>query len=244
MKQEKISKPHTLDHEKQHMYAQAFAFVGNSLLLPMSQTSSIGLSAQFWKAFPDFDSEDIACALDGLAQWAEENGVADPASAYNNDDSVNSYGDHNDLDTTDSGSVHAESDSITSVSVEFTHLFIGPPSPAAAPWETFYRDEGVTSGFGRATIEMKQALREAGLEVANKNNQYADHIGMELLYIAALCSKEACLTSENREFFSQHPASWIARLKKAIQNAAPEGYYHQIVGLAEALLSSLINEIE
>ena len=46
-------------------------------------------------------------------------------------------------------------------------------------------------GFGQATFEMRALLREAGLEVKNENNQYEDHIGIELLYLSALCARAA-----------------------------------------------------
>ena len=32
--------------------ADAYAFVGNSLLTPMTRTSDVGLSPSFWSAFP------------------------------------------------------------------------------------------------------------------------------------------------------------------------------------------------
>ena len=53
--------------------------------------------------------------------------------------------------------------------------------PRLLPWETMYRGENVTVGFGQATFEMRELLREAGLEVRNVNDQYEDHLGIELL---------------------------------------------------------------
>lgn len=47
--------------------------------------------------------------------------------------------------------------------------------------------EGATVGFDQATFEMRVLLRNAGLEVSIENNQYADHVGIELLYTSALC---------------------------------------------------------
>ena len=42
--------------------SEAYAFLGNSLLKPMSQTSDAGLSPEFWEAFPTFGSNAVACA--------------------------------------------------------------------------------------------------------------------------------------------------------------------------------------
>ena len=74
-------------------------------------------------------------------------------------------------------------DVLTEVCVEYTRLFVGPPSPAVAPWETFYRAKRCNEGFGVATFAMRDELRKAGLEVKNENNQYADHMGLELLLL-------------------------------------------------------------
>ena len=132
--------------------ARALAFVGNSFLAPMSQTSDAALDRAFWAAFPDFGSEEAACALDGLFAWAAE------------------------------GENVPRAERVRAVSVEYARLFIGPPEPAVAPWESFYVQEGVTNGFGEPTFRMRERLRQAALEVSNENNQYADHIGIELLY--------------------------------------------------------------
>ena len=53
--------------------SEAYAFVGNSLLRPMTMTSPVGLDPAFWKAFPVFDDNAVAvdagaCYADGAAQ--------------------------------------------------------------------------------------------------------------------------------------------------------------------------------
>lgn len=220
-------------------FAEAFAFVGNSLLVPISHTSQAGLHPAFWEHFPDFESFQVREALEALKAWAE----------------------------------CAPQDSVTKVSVEFTQLFVGPPKPTAPPWETYYRGEEVTSGFGRPTLEMREALKEAGLELFNENNQYEDHIGIELLLLSELCSSavkssgvassEPYETSIEGETASRksvdaqannediiewgifekaqalaqdHPASWIDKLLDKVKAAYPDGYFVCILTLAKALL--------
>ena len=140
--------------------SEAYAFIGNSLLKPMTMTSTVGLDPAFWEAFPSFDDEAVAEAVAACARYAE--GAVQRAEAGE--------------------------DEPQRAAVEYTKLFVGPPSPAAAPWETMYRGENVTVGFGQATFEMRELLREAGLEVRNVNNQYEDHLGIELLYLSSLCA--------------------------------------------------------
>lgn len=129
----------TLEREKAAQHAEAaadelaraLAFVGNSFLAPMSQTSDAALDRAFWAAFPDFGSEEAACALDGLFAWAAE------------------------------GENVPRAERVRAVSVEYARLFIGPPEPAVAPWESFYVQEGVTNGFGEPTFRMRERLRQA-----------------------------------------------------------------------------------
>ena len=170
--------------------SEAYAFVGNSLLKPMTMTSTIGLDPAFWEAFPAFDGA-VAQAVEVCACYAEEAGRR----------------------------AEGGEDGQQRASVEYTRLFVGPPSPAAAPWETMYRGKDVTVGFGQATFEMRELLREAGLEVRNANNQYEDHMGIELLYLSELCRREATGESATESadiaaFIEQHPLAWIACPKR------------------------------
>ncbi|MCK6138568.1 TorD/DmsD family molecular chaperone [Slackia exigua] len=203
--------------------AESLAFLGNSLLSPMNQTETYGLDPSFWAAFPDFEDNDIRNALLELERFAD---------AASRDESI---------------------DWSTSISVEFTKLFIGPPKPAAAPWETFYRspDGGrVSVGFGKATFEMRQLLRDAGLQVRNDNNQYPDHIGIELLYASVSCSRIADLVDVGEDaagaidrlrcFISGHPYSWIDRLIDAVRKECPDSYIFLLLKLARAILRRVL----
>ncbi|MBE6471939.1 MAG: molecular chaperone TorD [Coriobacteriaceae bacterium] len=130
----------------------------------------------------------------------------------------------------------------TRVATEYARLFIGPPKPAAAPWESAYRGSGGT-GFGQATFEMRSLLREAGLEMAGENNQYADHMGIELLLLSVLLQRAAAGEGEAAEaaaFAAAHPASWIAPLQQKVQAGAPEGYLCHLLALADGLLRLLV----
>lgn len=201
--------------------ADALAFVGNSFLAPMSQTLDAGLDRVFWAAFPDFGSEQVARALDGLFAWAVE------------------------------GEDVPRAERVRAVSVEYARLFIGPPEPAVAPWESFYVQEGVTNGFGEPTFRMQERLRQAGLEVSNANNQYADHIGIELLYCSALAQRAAAgeLSHDEEEgaagareatllrsFVEVELLAWLERFAAALHGQAAT-YYGLLADLAVGLAS-------
>lgn len=210
-----------LTREDLDLLADAYAFIGNSLLRPMSMTESIGLDPDFWKAFPGFGSDAAIHAKADLESWANTQAEKDHDQA------------------------------IEDASVEYTRLFIGPPSPAAAPWETMYGETSdgsdITVGFGTPTFQMKQLLRDRGLELSNENNQYEDHIGIELLYLSELCRDAAKTepdsperdeaTLQIKEFVSEHPAKWIDRLIAKASEAYPNGYIVRLLKLAQALLA-------
>lgn len=197
-------------------YSEAFAFFGNSLLAPMSQTDSIGLDPDFWRTFPDFGSTDVARAL------ADCRGYAEYSQAL----------------------IAEGGDAVQRASVEYTMLFVGPPKPAAPPWETFYRS-GAESGFGQATFEMRELLREAGLEVSNANNQYADHVGIELLYLSVLCGRaaadETCADAPV-SFIEERLLLWVGALQEKTSELAPDGYIACILRLALETMRVLSQE--
>lgn len=204
-------------------YAEALAFVGNSLLAPMNQTGTVGLEPAFWESFPSFDDVHVAVALEACEAYAA---AAQQLAAEGGN-------------------------SVQQASVEYTKLFVGPPRPAAAPWETMYRpgSEGATVGFGQATFEMRALLREAGLEVSNENNQYADHIGIELLYASVLCERLAQadddaeardeLVEKLKGFADEHPLAWVGKLQAAVAAVEPAGYIAAMLELGRALLASI-----
>ena len=227
-----------MDAENLKNLSQMYAFVGNSLLKPYNQTKGPGLDPAFWAALPDFGDAAVGAALDALCAFA--------AAAQER--------------------VAAGEDAATEVSYEHTRLFVGPPAPAAAPWETYYPEapDGAevpepTSGFGEPTFRMRALLREAGLELSNENHQFEDHIGIELLYLSVLygraaeggadASADAGADSAARaaareealakaaEFIEAHPGRWIGRLAAKVEAEFPDGYVIRLLRLAQALLA-------
>lgn len=189
--------------------SQVFAFVGNSFLKPMSQTERIGLDEAFWDSLPNFGSDGVASALEILASWAS---------------SV-------DADRSD--------EEVQRLSVEYARLFMGPPEPIVVPWQTFYAEEGADAGFGEATFAMRGRLRDLGLSVSNGNNQYDDHIGIELLYVSE-CLRRAAQGDEGifeeAAAFSRDVASpWMLAFSEKLDDAGAT-YYAMLARLACELL--------
>ena len=203
--------------------ADTLAFCGNSLLAPMTQRTGVGLDPGFWESFPLFGDQGVADAVQDCAVWAaefERRCQVDGQSA------------------------------VERCAIEYTRLFVGPPRPAAAPWETAHRAVAVgadsTVGFGQATFEMRELLRNAGLQLCNENRQYEDHMGIELLLLSELCRRAAAsdglAAAEASAFAADHPAAWVEGLRSAAAEAVPDGYYAGLLGVAAALLNVVVRE--
>ena len=200
------------DNESALTVAQAYAFLGSSFLRPLSQTEQHGLEPAFWKAFPDFDDTAIAQCRDACMTWAYDH----------------QNGDRNEV--------------LRAVSTDYTQLFMGPPYPAAPPWETMNRPDGIAidSGFGDETFEMRSLLRASGLELSNENHQYEDHIGIELLYLSELFRRsedDPAIDPSIISFIQEHPYRWIGILRDRIESTLPESYYAVLAALCEAMLA-------
>lgn len=192
----------------------AFAFIGNSLLKPMNQTSALGLEPVFWESFPSFDNAVVTEGINTL-------------TAYGNL--------AHEID---------EEQAISQCSTELTDLFInGGSDDFVAPWETVESGCETAVGFGKATIDMRDKLKTQGLTVGACGNQFEDHIGVELLYLASLCEKVAAneldiaAWSQNvNAFFEAHPILWVEDLSNKVHNVRPNGYIDGLLSIAKGLL--------
>ena len=201
--------------------ARRFAFLGNSLLAPMAADAAVGLDEAFWGGFAAGEpgSPSVARALGRLEDYARAARAGGAPLA----------------------------DAVRRVNVEYARLFIGPPKPAAPPWETMYAQPGQVGeiGFGRATVAMQGLLAEAGLALAGESNQYADHLGIELLYLSELCRRRAAAADgadaegRLRTFVREHPVAWAPAFRDQVATAAPGGYYAPLADLVVALLEEL-----
>lgn len=81
---------------------------------------------------------------------------------------------------------------------------------------------------------MRDELRKAGLEVKNENNQYADHMGLELLLLSELCLRGERTAAD--AFAGERPGSWCKEFAAALDKECPGGYYALLAELICALL--------
>lgn len=207
-----------LDCDEWRTLGQLYAFFGNSLLSPMNRTETVGLDPAFWRDLAGLLDGAIAGPAQDCAAWAER-----AAGDCSRDELVQR------------------------VSVEFTHLFVGPPSPAAPPWESANGPVGSHVGFGEATYQMRERLRAVGLAQCGSSNQFEDHLGIELLYLSELCRRIAdaqastcgsadAQVEELEHFVREHPLCWIGRFYDKVALSRPDGYFVHVLDCARTLL--------
>ena len=198
------------------LLAERFAFLGNSLLRPMGSGTACGLNEGFWEAFAAGLGRAgflgaARSALGRLAAHARRE--ADAATA---------------------------DEAVLRIAQEHARLFVGPPKPAAPPWETMYAQPGRIGavGFGRATFAMQDLLRAAGLRMAGESNQYADHLGIELLSLPRFW---AVARPRRPTPHASRPSALPGRPPSlsAVSEAAPDGYYRGVAELVCALSARL-----
>lgn len=207
-----------LDCDEWQTLGQLYAFFGNSLLSPMNRTETVGLNPRFWRDLAGLLGGVIARPAQHCAAWAEL--AADDCS---------------------------RDELVQHVSIEFTHLFVGPPSPAAPPWESANGLVESHVGFGEATYLMRDRLRALGLAQCGPGNQFEDHVGIELLYLSELCQRIAnaqastCGSADVRveeleHFVREHLLCWIGRFCNKVAVSRPDGYFVHVLDCVRTLL--------
>ena len=201
-------KPDTSQTATKH--SELLAFLGNSLLLPMNQTERLGLQPSFWEWASEGESETVRRAAERCASVSAEL-LASEGS---------------------------EDAAMHRASVEYTKLFIGPPKPAAPPWETYYLAGDCVTGFGEPTFDVRQVMADHGIISNGPHHQLEDHMGIELHVLSQLCNGGNLQDAVS--FAEAHPCSWIDKLTEAVDAQDVSGYYGSLLRLAKAVMLDMI----
>jgi TorA maturation chaperone TorD len=130
---------------------------------------------------------------------------------------------------------------------EFDDLFVVPLGRYVTPYEAVYRDqraigEHVVSGLlmGPSTVAVLSEYRASGVEVSAMCNELPDHIGIELSFMAHLCSREreargtgdeaavAALRSRQQRFVEDHLLAWLPALSDRVVRNAQSDFYRGV----------------
>ena len=116
---------------------------------------------------------------------------------------------------------------------EFTRLFRGVvPNAPDPPYESLYRDGELG---GEQSWAVRQEYRAAGVDVAPESGELADHLGLELHFVAALLDDGRGTRAET--FLAEHPRQFIDDLARAVRRRDPDPFYEGVLGVTEFVLA-------
>ncbi len=194
--------------------SRLYRFFGNCLLEPICKDNAAVLSRRFWLDFPCEPAN--GQMKSGLQQV------------------INCLTKLNGLE---------EKEIIDEIMIDYTSLFLGPGRPKAPLWESVYRTPE-RKIFGLSTYEVRETMRQDGFESLGKNKQPEDHLGLELMFLAAVSEKIAdsqvgvryLIIQKQVCFIEEHLLSWINLLSKDANIHGNTGFYGGLIELIWGVL--------
>lgn len=137
--------------------------------------------------------------------------------------------------------VDSESFCLDNTRIEFHRLFSAPSGPYVFPYESCYRVADPPGPLmGPETVAVVNAYAEAGFTLAAEFTDAPDHFGVELLFLAELCLREADalnipdieagdrLARMRTQFCSSHLGQWADRLAERISAHGNSTFYSEL----------------
>ena len=128
-----------------------------------------------------------------------------------------------------------DEDALVELGADYGRLFVGPPKPAAMPWQTTYANPNATSLSGTPALEVRRCMGNLGLRRSDGNGQLEDHIGTVLMVAAVMADRG--LGEDRRAFVERHVLSWIGSLIDAVEAAQLTSFYGAVLRLAREVSS-------
>lgn len=129
-----------------------------------------------------------------------------------------------------------ENKGLHEIHLEYNRLFIGPAKLPAPAWGSVYLDpESVI--FGVETIELRQWMRENGVNMTLEEKEPEDQFGLMLMMVAFCTTSEECNEPALRTLFEHHLLPWAYRFLDQFQEGAAAGLlYDELTQLARVTL--------
>lgn len=127
-------------------------------------------------------------------------------------------------------------DLCTKTRTEYVRMFIGLRTIAVPAHESMYRGDACRM-MTPVTLSVRNAYAAAGFQVAKKNAEPDDHMGIELEFMATLCARCAAKASRGerasalrdldvlRAFAEEHLIQWAPQFAEATEREDESGYY-------------------
>lgn len=140
---------------------------------------------------------------------------------------------------------------------EYDRLFVVPsPGSYVPPYGSCFLERDQTNAgrygelWGKSTLDVQAFYRKAKFEARTDSATPPDHLGVELSFLATLCSEEAAALQEKNHakaeevrrlqasFLRDHLLKWIAVFRRDIERSPSSFFYKHIAALTEAFLLS------
>lgn len=128
--------------------------------------------------------------------------------------------------------------------VDYTRLFLGPPSPLAAPYGSIWLS-GEGTVMQESTVALEGLYSEAGFEIDEELGELPDHVAVELefLYLLTFKCNEARRSGEEVAiagwdhlhdlFLRGRLGAWIAPFTQAVRAGAGTAFYRELADLTQ-----------
>lgn len=118
---------------------------------------------------------------------------------------------------------------------EYRRLFVGPAPKPAPPWGSVYTDRECVV-FGGTCLELRQWMREVGIERLGDEKDPEDHIGLMLLLVAWIAEHRPEVLED---YLRLHVLPWSSHLLEELEEAAEQPLYKGLARLARLSLEGV-----
>lgn len=122
---------------------------------------------------------------------------------------------------------------------EYRRLFVGPNVKPAPPWGSVYTDRECVI-FGESTLNLRQWMREKGIERQQDENAPEDHIGLMLLLMAWIARNQP---QDLEEYLKSHFLMWSSHFLVQLAEASDHPFYEGLALLTKASLEGIQSEL-
>lgn len=135
----------------------------------------------------------------------------------------------------DIGRQFGDSGYAAAVADDYRQLFAGPGPILAPPWESVYRTKEKLL-FGEPETAVRHFYQSAGLTV--KKSEPADHIALELAFLARLCAKKTSAQQPDpdslhlqNKFLVMHVSQWVKEWAADVEAKAQTTFWRTLARL-------------
>jgi TorA maturation chaperone TorD len=121
-----------------------------------------------------------------------------------------------------------------SVGREYFALFAGLGAGELLPYSSHYLTGSL---YGRPLAQLRETLRQLGIEKAPERSEPEDHAAMLCEVMAGLVDGGiAAAAGTDRDFFREHMLPWIGRFFADLQHAESADFYAQVGALGQTFI--------